>query len=196
MEVEVIIISIRARTAVCIFSIRNGFQVPDGTLVYPFLNPKDSMSDLPWELLDGFSIAAGDVAPHGASKIQVLPLTAQVTFVLRGTMQIIAKDPEAPAPYTLQLAAEQASIQRPGTFFQLVNPADVLCRVLYIVSPPYVFDQHEGEIRYDESLVFDEDWQALADLNWQLPALRERLVTAEARQAALDAYPDGTVAAR
>lgn len=101
-------------------------------------------------------------------------------------MQIIAKDPEAPTPYTLQLAAEQASIQRPGTFFQLINPADVPCRVLYIVSPPYVFDQHESEICYDDSLVFDEDWQALADLNWQPSALREGLVTAEARQAALD----------
>jgi hypothetical protein len=169
-----------------IFSIQNGFQVPDGTVVYPFLNPKDSTSDLPWDLLEGFSIAAGDIAPQSASKIQVLPLAAQVTFVLHGALQIIAKEPLTPASYTLQLTAEQAAIQRPGTFFQLINPTDALCRVLYIVSPPYVFDQHEGAIRYDDSLVFDEGWQALADLKWQPPALRDGRATPEARRAALE----------
>ena len=35
------------------------FRVPDGTLVNPFLNPKDNMSGLPWDILDGLSIAAG-----------------------------------------------------------------------------------------------------------------------------------------
>ena len=61
-----------------IFTIEGGFTVPDGTTVYPFLNPKDSMSGLPWDLVEGFSIAAGDMAPKSKSKIQVLPLASQV----------------------------------------------------------------------------------------------------------------------
>ena len=42
-----------------VFKIASPFQVPDGTLVSPFLNAKDSESGLPFNLLDGFSLAAG-----------------------------------------------------------------------------------------------------------------------------------------
>lgn len=76
-----------------VFSIDKSFRVPDGTLVYPFLNPKDSTSGLPWNLIDGFSIAAGDIEPGGQSKIQILPLADQVTFVLRGALELVLKAP-------------------------------------------------------------------------------------------------------
>ncbi len=55
-----------------VFTISQGKKVPDGMVVYPFLNPKDSTNDLPWDLLD-VSIAAGDIAPDTASKIHVHP---------------------------------------------------------------------------------------------------------------------------
>jgi len=66
-----------------VFTIDRDFQVPDGTFVYPFLNPKDSTSGLPWDLIEGFSIAASDIAPYSQSKIQIMPLADRVTSVLR-----------------------------------------------------------------------------------------------------------------
>jgi hypothetical protein len=171
-----------------VFTIEHGITVPDGTVVYPFLNPMDSTSGLPWDLIEGFSIAAGDIAPHSKSKIVVSPLVTQATFVLRGALDIHLKDPESPAPYVLNLVAEQAAIACPGTFFQLINGTDAPCRVLYIVSPPYVFeiDRPDGPPRYDDAVVFDEDWQALADQNWQPPGLHAAGITLESRQAAQD----------
>ncbi len=168
-----------------IFAIRDGFKVPDGTTVYPFLNAKDCVSGLPWGLLDGFSLSAGDIEPHSQSKIHVMPHVTQVTFVLRGELEIIMKDTQTRDPYTLRLAKQQAVITKPSTFFQLINPTGVTCRVLYIVSPPYVFDRQDGQILYDDTVVFDENWQALAQLNWQPSVLVTGRVTAEARQAAL-----------
>lgn len=43
-----------------------GIKAPDGTVVYPVLNSKDITSDLPWDLVDGFSNAAGDVEPNNS----------------------------------------------------------------------------------------------------------------------------------
>jgi hypothetical protein len=179
-----------------VFKIEHGIEVPDGTLVYRLLNPKDSTSGLPWDLVEGFSIAAGDILPNSMSKIQVLPLAAQVTFVLRGELDIHIKEPDSPGRYTLHLAAEQAAVKRPGTFFQLINPIDNLCRVLYIVSPPYVYDELDNQILYDDAIAFDGDWQALAKLNWKLPALLTSRVTTEARQAALERLARRTLPTR
>ena len=43
-----------------VFKIDNSFQVPDGTILSPFLNPKDAFSDLPWDLFEGFSHIESD----------------------------------------------------------------------------------------------------------------------------------------
>ena len=43
------------------------FKVSDGTLVNPFLNPKDIMSGLPWDILDALGIAAGYIFETGES---------------------------------------------------------------------------------------------------------------------------------
>ena len=169
-----------------VFTIQGGFTVPDGTTVYPFLNPRDSTSGLPWHIVEGFSMAAGAIAPHSESKIQILPFADQVTFVIRGTLEMCIKDEESPAPYRLRLAAEQAAVIHRGAFFQLENATDVLCMVLYIVSPPYVFNNEDGQILYDDAVVLDEDWQALAELNWAPPATLSRQTMAADRQAALD----------
>lgn len=71
-----------------IFSIPPPFCVPDGTWVSPFLNPKDSESDWPFDLLDGFSLAAGVVEPQSSSKIHVMPFVTQVTFVRSGALAV------------------------------------------------------------------------------------------------------------
>jgi hypothetical protein len=75
-----------------VFKIEHSILVPDGTIVYPFLNASDSTSGLPWELTQGFSLAAGNLPPHSKSKIQIMPLAAQVTLVLRGKLELCIKE--------------------------------------------------------------------------------------------------------
>ena len=110
----------------------NFLAVPDGTLVNPFLNPKDIMSGLPWDIFDGLSIAAGYIKPGIVSEIHVHPFISQITVLISGSLDIHMKDPEnMDAPYQVQLklptrtekpgftmAATLASL---GTFFQLDN---------------------------------------------------------------------------
>ena len=170
-----------------IFSIHGGFKVPDGTVVYPFLNAKDSTSGLPPDLLDGFSIAAGDIGPYTASKIHVMPHVTQVTFVICGDLQIIMKDPRVDEAYQCDLGTQQAVLTQPGTFFQLVNSTAVLARVLYIVSPAYVFEMDSNKnVQYDDAIVLQESWDELSRLNWNPPNLRDSLHSREARHVASD----------
>lgn len=151
-----------------IFSINPPFQVPDGTWVSPFLNAKDSQSDLPFDLLDGFSLAAGTIEPNSCSKIHVMPFVTQVTFINSGTLTVKMKGSRDAQPYLLHLASTQAVLTEPGVFFQLINDGIQPCEVLYIVSPAYVFEmQPDGRVLYDDSLVLDEDWEALAAADWQ-----------------------------
>ena len=169
-----------------VFKINQGFQVPDGTIVSPFLNSKDSESDLPWDLVDEFSIAAGEITPNSKSKIHVMPLVQQVTFVLSGKLEVCMKDIHTSVPYTCKLVENQAVLILPGTFLQFINGTNKPCRVLYIVSPPYLFDKEGDQVLYDDSICFDEDWKGLADLNWQPQKLRETNLIAESRHAAAE----------
>lgn len=50
-----------------IFTIKTGYRVPEGRVVHPLLNPQDPDSGLPFDLIEGFSIAAGEIAPHSQS---------------------------------------------------------------------------------------------------------------------------------
>ena len=169
-----------------IFTPQKGIQVPDGTMVYPFMNGLDSTYGLPWNLLEGFSIAAGVIAPNRASKIHVMPLVTQVTVVLRGLLEVRMKDAESAAPYTLKVVPQEAILTRPETFLQLINPTRFPVQTLYIVSPPYVFEMDEGgKVVYDDAVVFDEGWEELKKLNWVPPGLQSRRPTPEARQEAI-----------
>jgi hypothetical protein len=153
-----------------IFRRGGGNVVPDGTLVYPFLNPADSTNDLPVELFDGASLALGEIRPKQASKIQMHPVVTLMLWVISGRLALKLKDSESEAPYVLELGAEDGAVARPGTFLQLINNADALCRVLYIVSPAYVFLQTNGKMVYDDAIVFDPDWEGLAREKWR-PAM-------------------------
>jgi len=141
-----------------VFTIHREFQVPDGTIVSPFLNSQDSESNLPWDLVEGFSISAGEIAPNCKSKIHLMPLVQQVTFVLSGKLKVYMKDIHTSVPYTLEVAENQAVLTPPGTFLQLINCTDLPCNVLYIVSPPYLFDKEGNFVLYDDSICFEEDW--------------------------------------
>lgn len=81
------------------------------------------------------------------------------------------KDRGAPSPYSIELHAEDGAVALPGTFFQLINPGGEVCRVLYIVSPPYVFLETDGKLVYDDAIVLDTDWETLARQQWQPPSL-------------------------
>lgn len=167
-----------------IFSTQTPMPVPDGTLVAPFLNCLDSTSGLPPDLLTDFSIAVGTIEPGVRSKIHCMPLVNQVTFVLCGTLEVLMKDQSSAQPYHLQLNTEQAVLTQVGTFVQFNNRAEKSCKVLYIVSPAYVFElAPDGTLRYDDAIVFDESWEELAVLNGQYEALIG--LTPEARRQAL-----------
>jgi mannose-6-phosphate isomerase-like protein (cupin superfamily) len=166
-----------------VFAIQAMFPVPDGTWVSPFLNSKDSQSDLPFDLLDGFSVAAGVIEPNTRSRIHVMPFVAQVTFVRSGVLIVRTKGPSDTAPRSLRLVAGQAVLTEPGEFFQLVNEQATPTEVLYIVSPAYVFDMGpNGELRFDDAVVLTESWEdlAAADLRMRVP-----MPTAEQRNEAL-----------
>lgn len=170
-----------------IFAVSASLRVPDGTLVSPFLNARDSTSGLPFDLLDGFSLAAGTIEPGSQSKIHVMPLVTQVTFVRSGILTARMKAVADEGPYTLMVTSDEAIVTEPGVLLQLSNETREACEVLYIVSPAYVFEFDDGKLIFDDSLVLDETWTELEAARWQpsraLPTLEQRM-QAEARLAA------------
>ncbi len=164
-----------------IFTMPDPFQVPDGTLVSPFLNPGDSESSLPFNMFKGFSIAGGRIAPGISSKIQISPFVTQVTFVQSGILKVWMKEINNEEPYPLEVIPNQAVLTRPGTFLQLVNnDKNAPCDVLYIVSPGYLYlyDKKTRSVIYDDSSVLDEDWDELRKSDWHpfvdLPNIEQR----------------------
>jgi hypothetical protein len=155
-----------------VFSIEHGFTVPDGTVVYPFLNSKDSMSQLPWDLTDGVSLAVGDIAPMSRSRIHVHPIVTLITWVVSGELHLTMKDPVSLAPYTLKLHPEQAAVSRPYTFLQHINNHSQPCRLLYIVSPAYTYALDDQQcVMYDDAIVTLLAWDALAQQGWTIPEI-------------------------
>jgi hypothetical protein len=146
------------------FQPTHGFQVPDGTFVFPFLNSNDVNSGLPLGLLDAFSLAIGELEPVSESKIHVHPVVSQVTMVLDGRLEVRLREPSEKEQSTLQLARHEAVLVRPGTFLQLINRSVFPCRTLYIVGPAYVFEAREGG--YDDAVTLDESWEELARSDW------------------------------
>jgi len=167
-----------------IFSVGKGVQVPDGTKVFSLLNCRDSTSGLPGNFLEDFSLAAGEIKPHRHSKIHVMPLVTQVTFVLQGELEAWMKDADHPAPYSLRLKTEQAILTRPGTFLQFRNHTPAPCRVLYVVSPAYLLVMEKGKIIYDDSIVLEEGWEDLGEVQWKPEKLRTAGLTPKVRRAA------------
>ncbi len=170
-----------------IFKIGQMFEIPDDTKVSPFLNPLDSNDkDLPPEILPGMSIAAGEISPKVQSKIHVHPLVSQVTWVIEGQLKVWMKGLKESAPYPLDLQAQQAVFTEPQTFFQLVNPShSAPVRVLYLVSPAYVFEMKGGQVIYDDAIILSQNWVELAKEKWNVSALDNLPDIARRRQEAI-----------
>lgn len=166
-----------------IFSIFPHFRVLDGTWVSPFLNAKDSQSDLLFDLLHGFSLSAGVIKPRSSSRIHIMLHVTQVTFVLSGKLTVLMKGTDDVQLYPLHLTANQAALTEPGAFFQLINGSSEDCNVLYVVSPAYIFEMDpDGTVLYDDSLVLEDDWDKLAAAGWQV---RQSMPTLDQRAEAL-----------
>jgi mannose-6-phosphate isomerase-like protein (cupin superfamily) len=152
-----------------VFKMRDRVDAPDGTAVFPFLNSRDSFSSgVPWDLLPAFSLAFGRLEGHQVSKVQIFPVVTQVTVVVSGRLRVRMKTAAPSEPSECDVAPEEAIVTPPRTFLQLENPAAVPTLLLYIVSPPYVFDADRTQVRYDDSRVFDDSWDTLARQGWPL----------------------------
>ena len=164
-----------------IFAIGKPQDVPDGTTLSPFLNCRDQGSGLPFDLLDGISLAAATLPPGVRSRIHLMPFVTQVTFVRRGALRVRMKGPRDEAPYDLDVGENQAAITEPGAFLQLTNEGHEPCEVLYIVTPAYLFEFSEGQVVFDDSVVLEQDWPEIEADGW-VP--RGRVPTAEERRGA------------
>ena len=152
-----------------IFTIGAGFPVPDGTIVHSILDTAAlHHSAAVW--LEQLSVALGVIPPRITSKIHLHPIVTQLTWVIAGELTVMMKDPDSDAPYSLGLTAEQAVITPPGTLFQLRNTRDVPCRVLYVVSPAFLFEiDAGGNVAYNDAIVLDAEWSELEATGWMLP---------------------------
>jgi quercetin dioxygenase-like cupin family protein len=160
------------------------FTVPDGTEVSAFLNATDStIADIPSDVPEGMSIAAGRIAPGARSKIHVHPAVTQVTYVLSGDLTVKMKGATDAQPYVLEAAAGSAVISEPGALLQLCNESEQSVEVLYIVAPSYVLEvDDDGQVVYDDSVLVAEDWSALDPDDWDAYAGEEARRDARAQR--------------
>jgi hypothetical protein len=169
-----------------IFRLTNGFVVPDETIVYPFLNSKDAKSEIPWGVSNLTSIAVGLIAPLTSSRIHVHPIVTLITWVIQGRLTIKMKEKDNPKPYEVEIGPEQAALIEPSTFLQHINRTDMVCRVLYIVSPAYVYlPPSEAGKGYDDAIVLTHNWETVEQADWMLPELTDLALLESARAKAI-----------
>jgi len=169
-----------------VFRLTTGFVVPDETIVYPFLNSKDAKSEIPWDVSDLTSLAVGLIAPFTSSRIHVHPIVTLITWVIQGQLTIKMKDKDNPRPYEVEIGPEQAALIAPCTILQHINRTNMVCRVLYIVSPAYVYlPSSEASHSYDDAFVLAHDWDTLANEDWVLPELADLASLESARATAI-----------
>jgi len=147
-----------------VFAPQQYARVPDGTLVCPFLNPGDGTSGLTHELADGhLGMAAGRLEPGTASRVHVLPLVTQITWVIRGRLRVLMADLRDTVPYELEVGAGEAACTQPGELLQLVNgSARDAVDVLYVTSPGYLYQTDERDnVVYDDAHVVGASWDEI-----------------------------------
>lgn len=167
------------------FTAEKLFRVPDGTLVSPFLNSKDSKSDLPFDLIEGFSIAMGKIEAHTNSLIHIHPHITQVTYVLSGGINLKMKGEKDLEPYEVEVKENQAGISNPGELFQLINPYNEDAVVLYIVSPAFVFELKDNEVIYNDAITLNESWEELKNQKFSIHKLKDPRYSLTARNESL-----------
>lgn len=153
-----------------IYKIENGVVVPDGTMVYEIIGPVQSQAArLP--IIEEQSLAYGELDPGEKSAVHVHPIISHLTWVISGTLTVGMKDKRSTEMYYIEVAPMQTVLTEPGTFFQLLNNGDQICKVLYMVSPAFIFEVVGGNILYNDQIVLDFGWDELAKRNWKIPEL-------------------------
>lgn len=149
-----------------IFTAKEFFRVPDGTMLSPFLNATDVMqTELPWEALGDVSVALGKIlAGEPPSLIHLLPAVTQITYVLRGELSVAMKEPGEKNEYILRMEQGKACVTQPGTLFQLINDSTDVVEMLYIVSPSYVFNIENEKVIYDDTTLIAKSWSEIAEM--------------------------------
>lgn len=156
-----------------VFSVGGGFTVPDGTVVHPIMDPQLLLRDGP-RMVGDMSLALGEIPPGTTSRIHVHPVVSQLTWVISGELDVRMKDASSDEPYTLCLGPEQSVMTEPGTFFQLINGGNRSCRVLYVVTPAFIFEcDSAGRVIYNDAIVMEEDWGSLAKISWMPAELKD-----------------------
>jgi hypothetical protein len=110
----------------------------------------------------------GIIEALSKSKIQVLPFVNQITYILDGQIKAIMKGVQDKNPYEIIAQKDQAFITIKNEYLQLINENDIDAKVLYIVSPSYVFEENDGAIIYDDSVIFDHDWNDLINFEVEI----------------------------
>jgi len=146
------------------------FSVPDGTRVAPLFNPFAANAPaLPPDAFGTASLALGEIPPGVASRPHLHPVVSQIAWVLEGSLLVRMKGSSDTQAYELKVAAGQAVLTEPMTLLQLVNPDRRRpARTLYVVTPPYVSLPEDG---YDDAVVLEQDWEALAENGFPMPRI-------------------------
>ena len=85
------------------------------------------MSGLPSELVDGQSVAAGQVDPGVVSEIHVMPFVSQITVLLSGKLVIRLIEPQAGDPScVVDLELPNDSYGPGSTPAAVLTPAETL----------------------------------------------------------------------
>ncbi|MFN3193926.1 MAG: cupin domain-containing protein [Aureliella sp.] len=148
-----------------VFPIPPPIVVPDGTKLSEIVGSR-VLSELGERVSDGVSVALGTLPGGTVSKVHVHPVVWHFTWVLTGELTVKMKDTLSDEPYELVVPTENGVLTEQGTFFQLINSGDEECKVLYIVGPGFVFELGDPGVRYNDAVVFEEDWDELKELNW------------------------------
>lgn len=154
-----------------VFDVPDPITVPDGTELHEVIGPQ-ILSELGLRSNDGVSVAIGKLPAGIASKVHVHPVVWHFTWVRRGTLTVKMKDQGEIEPYELSVPIDHGVLTEAGTFFQLINNSDEPCEVYYIVGPAFVFEMgDEGDVKYNDAVVLNHNWDELAECNWQPPEL-------------------------
>ena len=159
-----------------LFPIPDPIIVPDGTKLSEIIGSR-ILGELGERVSDGLSVAQGVLPAGTISKVHVHPVVWHFTWVTEGELTVKMKDDLTDEPYELTVPVNNGVFTERGTFFQLINRTDCETKVLYIVGPGFVFEQQGREAKYNDAVVFDENWDELKEANWSpesLPTYREQ----------------------
>jgi len=132
------------------------FLLPDKT----WLRNIFSNNDVSNEFVDKLSLSIGEISPQTKSSIHIHPFVTQVTFVLEGEVVVLSKQFNSLKKSMETLEKDECIITEPNTFYQVENKSQRLSKVLYVVTPSFLFIVNsDGTLKYNDALVLSDDWQ-------------------------------------